>query len=164
MKVLSAFGLFIISFAVNAQSELPYWAQERLKKLDGRYVPIDYLKPMVLEADFSGDSNSDLAILIEEKFDKKKGILILFAKTEKFFIVGSGNNLGPAGDNFDWAGEWGLFIGASTQETTFKKDGDIDGSREVALERPAIRIRQEEGSGGLIYFNGQKFVWIHQGD
>lgn len=41
---------------------------------------------------------------------------------------------------------------------------DVLGSREVELNNPELGIRQAEGSGGLVYFNGQKFVWIHQGD
>jgi hypothetical protein len=51
-----------------------------------------------------------------------------------------------------------------TQETTFDSEGDVNGSKEVILERPAISIRETEGSGGLIYYDGKKFIWIHQGD
>jgi len=46
----------------------------------------------------------------------------------------------------------------------FKENGDVDESKEIKLQRPAIAISDEEGTGGLIYFNGKKFIQIHKGD
>jgi hypothetical protein len=152
------------NFLLRDQSDLPAWAQERFKKFEKNYRRATFIKPPFLQADFSGDRKADVAILIERKSDQKKGVLILFAQSDKSFIIGSGNELSNAGDDFEWAGTWEVFTEKETYETTFTEEGDVAGGREIKLDRPAISIWQEEGSGGLIYFNGRKFIWIHQGD
>jgi predicted Zn-dependent protease len=80
------------------------------------------------------------------------------------FLAGAGNTFGSGGDNFEWADYWEVFDQRITHETTFLENGDVDGSREIKLDHAAISIREDEGSGGLIYFNGEKFISIHQGD
>ncbi len=80
------------------------------------------------------------------------------------FLAGAGNSFGSGGDNFDWADSWEVLDQRVTHETTFLESGDIDATREVELDHAAISIRQEEGYGGLIYYDGEKFIWIHQGD
>lgn len=164
MRTITTVALLLWSSLLHAQSALPAWGQERFKEFEQRYQLATFITPVFLEADFSGDKKADLAIFIERKADRKKGILILFGQSNKSFIVGSGNKLSHAGDSFDWADTWGIFTEGKTYETTFKENGDVDGGREIKLDRPAITIREEEGSGGLIYFDGRKFIWIHQGD
>jgi hypothetical protein len=164
MRITTTITLIVNSLLLHAQSGIPEWGHENFKKFTDKYHLANYIKPQFLEADFSGDKTSDLALLIERKSDKKKGILILFAQTGQSFILGAGNEFGTGGDNFNWAGRWEVFNEKITYETTFKENGDVDGGKEVKLKRPAIEIREEEGSGGLIYFDGKKFTWIHQGD
>jgi len=124
----------------------------------------NFLKPQYLETDFSGDKKVDLALLIERKTDKKKGILILFSENDKYFMLGAGVRVSNGSDDFMWADSWEIFTDKHTYETTFNDNLDIEGERNVKLDRPAIKIRQQEGSGGLLYFDGEKFIWIHQGD
>ena len=90
--------------------------------------------------------------------------MILFGQSDKSFIIGAGNKFGNGGDDYKWANTWSVFKDKVTYETKFKPDGDVDNAKKITLDRPAIRIREEEGSGGLIYFNGKEFIWIHQGD
>lgn len=144
--------------------ELPELALVKWKKYESTFERTYKLLPSFLEEDFSGDGTVDIAIFVSKISDDKKGILFLFGEDDKMFISGAGNSFGPGGDDFKWADYWELFTESKTYETTFLENGDIDGSREVTLEYPAISIREEEGSGGLIYFNGEKFIWIHQGD
>lgn len=148
----------------SSQSAMPSWGVERVKKISAKYAVEKYLQPHFLEQDFSGDGVYDLAVLIESKEDRKKGILIMFGKSERSFIVGAGESIGSAGDNFDWAGTWSIYNDLQTFETTFDLAGDVAGSKPIILKHPSIQIRQDEGSGGLIYFDGTKFIWIHQGD
>jgi hypothetical protein len=164
MRTVAILALFLCRLTGHSQTVFPSWAQERFKKFIDRYRSVDYIKPSYLEADFSGDDRSDIAVLIERKADTRKGILILFRQTDQSFILGAGTNFGSGGDNFDWADMWGVFSEKTTHETTFDKNGDVAGGKERRLERCAIQIREDEGSGGLIYFDGKKFVWIHQGD
>lgn len=164
LGLTTVLGLILGYFLLRGHSDLPAWAQERLKKFEKNYNRVNYIGPSFLQADFSGDKKADLAILIERKADQKKGILILFAQSDQSFIVGSGNEFDAAGDNLEWASVWEVFTEKETYETTFTEEGDVAGGREIKLDRPAISLWQEEGSGGLIYFNGRKFVWIHQGD
>jgi len=58
----------------------------------------------------------------------------------------------------------GIFNKRIALMSLFKENGDVDESKEIKLQRPAIAISDEEGTGGLIYFNGKKFIQIHKGD
>ena len=144
--------------------ELPEWASTRWKKYDSIFERSYKLVPSFLEYDFKGDETEDIAIFVSKKSNAKQGVLFLFGEDDRMFVSGAGNSFGTGGDDFEWADDWKLFTESKTHETTFLDNGDIDGSREVTLQYPAISIREEEGSGGLIYFNGEKFIWIHQGD
>jgi hypothetical protein len=164
MQTMAIVSLTLSSILLQAQSVLPTWGQERIKKFTAEFNLVSYVKPQFHQADFSGDKIDDLAILVERKTDKKKGILFLFAESSQSFVIGAGTKLTNGGDNFEWMDTWSVFKEPVTHETTFKEDGDVEGSKEIRLYRPAIEVREEEGSGGLIYFNGKKFIWIHQGD
>jgi hypothetical protein len=152
---------FILSCnLLRAQTPLPKWGQDQFNKFAGKYDLGKYVTPQFLEADFSGDKKPDLAIPIELKTDKKKGLLILFAGSNHVFVIGAGFAFENTGDDFKWATAWSIIRDKVVHETTFKLNGDVDGEREIMLERPAIKIREEKGPGGLIYFNGKKFIWI----
>jgi hypothetical protein len=143
---------------------LPEFAENMFKKYASRYSLGDGLSQQFLQADFSGDGKQDIAIWVERKEDRKKGVLFFFEEQSEPVVVGAGKEFGNAGDDFKWAGIWEIVDAKVTKETTFDKEGDVSGSKDVALERPAISIRESEGSGGLIYYDGKKFIWIHQGD
>lgn len=164
MRTITTISFILIHFLLPGQSTLPVWGQAKWKTFEDKYTLSNHIRPQFLEADFSGDHNADLAILIERKVDRKKGILILFGQSDKSCVIGAGQKFGNAGDNFDWADRWNTFRDKVTYETTFKPDGDVDGGKEIQLDKPAIKISEEEGAGGLIYFNGKEFIWIHQGD
>ena len=119
--------------------------------------------PGFLEKDFTGDGSLDIAIFASKKSNEKKGVLFLLGDSDLMFLIRSGNSLDSAGDNFEWADSWEVFDQHMTYETTFLENGDIKGTQEVKLDHAAISIREDEDSGGLIYYNGEKFVWIHQG-
>ena len=144
--------------------KLPQWASVKWKKYESIFERSYKLIPGFLEGDFTGDGTDDIAISVSKKSNDKQGILFLFGADDKMFICGAGHSFGPGGDDFKWADYWELFTESKTFETTFLDNGDVDSSRELTLARAAISVREQEGSGGLIYFNGKKFTWIHQGD
>lgn len=164
MRTITTIGFILSAFVAKGQSGIPEWVHERLKKLDNRYLVSDYIHPQFLEADFSGDRKTDLAVLVEEKTTSKKGIAIFFRESDSVSVLGAGMDFGNGGDNFAWAAKWSVDNERTAYETTFNANGDVDGGRQVRLKRPAIKIREEEGSGGLIYYDGTKFIWIQQGD
>jgi len=165
--------LFIISFAsisVNAQSTLPTWFVNscRQLKLFRQYKPVDFLNHAFIQADFNGDGKIDVAALTIEKKTGKKGIIIIHAGNNQYFILGAGSSFGNGSDDFKWARGWKIHKEKFAYKTTFDKSGDILGSRKFKLIRPAIFIYDEEdgepNSGGIIYWNGKKYIWIHQGE
>lgn len=158
MRITTLILLLFFPVLVYAQ-DLPYWAEEQLNSAQD-FQQSSFLTPSFLQSDFNGDGKTDIAIPVVN--DEKFGIAF-FLKDDSVFVAGAGNSFGPGGDNFSWADEWEVFEKEKTYQITFKENGDIDGEEEVLLENPAISIRQSEGSGGLIYFNGEKFIWIHQG-
>lgn len=143
---------------------LPKWAEAKYSKYEQSFERSYKLVPSFLEDDFTGDGTTDIAIFVSKKSNNKKGLLFLLGDGDKMFLVGAGNSFDSSSDNFEWADYWKVFDQRITHETTFLENGDIDGSREVKLEHAAISIREDEGSGRLIYFNGEKFISIHQGD
>ena len=158
MRITILTLLLFIPVQIFAQ-DLPEWAEAQLNSAQD-FQQSDFLSPSFFESDFNGDGENDIAMPVvnEDKFG-----IAFFLKNDSVFFAGAGKSFGPGGNDFSWADEWEIFDKEKTYQITFKENGDIDGEEEVLLENPAISIRQSEGSGGLIYFNGEKFVWIHQG-
>ena len=148
---------------IDQDEPLPNWADHQFDQMRSRYYRLFQVKPTYLIADFTGDQVEDIALFVNRISDDKGGVIFLF-KNDEPVIIGAGNQFGAVGDDFKWADSWTLFDEKVAFEITFKENGNVLGNKEVQLEHPAISIREDEGSGGLIYFNGAEFVWIHQGD
>jgi hypothetical protein len=150
---------------------LPTWFSDAIKSkgLDKKYDISSFLKPSFLQADFSGDATQDIAVLVIEKGTKRKGILLIHGRTREHFLFGAGTAFGSGDKDFKWADKWKLYTKKTAYETQFDKEsGDILGSKEIKLVRPGIIIEDyEDGAalaGGIIYWNGKKYIWIHQGE
>lgn len=148
---------------VDMDEPLPDWANKQFDRYRNNYHRLLQVKPTFLEADFNGDGENDVAVFVNNSANDKRGIIFLFRNGQSR-IAGGGSNLGNAGDDFNWSDEWKLIEDKIVYESTFTEDGDALGEKEVELNYPAISLRQDEGSGGLIYFKDSSFVWIHQGD
>lgn len=165
--------IFIVTAAV-AQSQtnsLPSWVSDlfRQKGLDKKYVLATFLKPSCWQADFNGDNDKDIAVLITEKQTKKKGLLLIHSKTKDYFIFGAGTRFGNGGDDFQWADKWSIYSKNIANETQFdSKTGDIIGGKKVKLSRTGILVEDyEDGAalaGMIIYWSGKKYIEIHQGE
>lgn len=112
-------------------------------------------------ADFNGDGFLDKAYF--NNISNNSGIIIKSGKTKKTFKIGFNKNF-STWKKFDchWVEYWGLVEDKVTFETTFDKDGDVLGGKEVKLQNPSIVLGKYESGGGLITFLNGKFVWIHQ--
>jgi len=170
-------NLLIIFFAV---SSLKLYSQSipskfvnsfKQNKLDSKYQIKGYLKPSFLLADFNGDGISDISILITEKKTQKKGMVVLFGNSTQYFVFGAGIKVGRIGfddtDDLKWMERWGLFKKGVAYETKFD-NGDMVGSIKRKLTNKGIEMWSlEDGeplAGGIIYWNGKKWIWIHEGE
>ncbi len=107
--------------------------------------------------------------MITEKQTKKKGLLLIHSKTREYFIFGAGTRFANGGDDFQWADKWSIYSEKIANETQFdSKTGDIIGGKKVKLSRQAILVEvYEDGAvlaGMIIYWNGKKYIEIHQGE
>ncbi len=166
-------GLFIgliilITIRVIGQEKsCPDWFLKAMIKyrLDSKYELSSYIKPAFLQSDFNGDTIIDCAALIKEKSTKKAGILLIHSKDLEFYIFGAGTDFVNGSDNFDWLKMWKVYDDKTAYETQFDKEsGDIIDSNTINLSRPAIDVEDKEIAGGLIYWNGKEYIWIHQGE
>jgi hypothetical protein len=172
LKYLITIVLVITSILTHAHaSTLPQWFLESFKKLhlNDRYEIKFYLKPTFLQADFNGDGVNDIAALVTEKKTHKGGILLIHGNTDQWFVFGAGTDFGNGSDDFfNWLKKWKLYRDRVVYETTFDKDDNITGSRTVKLKRPSINLLMlediEPSPVAVIYWNGKKYIWIHQGE
>jgi hypothetical protein len=169
--ILSIVFLLTITTGYSQTTALPAWFSGAFngKGLDKKYNIASFLKPSYLKADFNGDSTRDIAVLVIEKATKRKGVLLIHGKTNEHFVFGAGTPFANNDRDFKWADKWQLYTEKTALETQFDKNtGDILGGKEIKLARPGILIEDyEDGNaytGGIIYHNGKKYIWIHQGE
>jgi len=126
---------------------------------------------LFLLGDFNGDGINDISILVSEKRTQKKGMIVFFGNSTQYFIFGAGTKVGKIGsdatDDLKWMERWEVFKGKVAYETKFH-DGDMVGSTKRRLSNKGISMWSlEDGeplAGGIIYWNGKKWIWIHQGE
>ena len=172
MKSLFILICTISSLQLYSQSiPTQFLASFKQNKLDARYQIKGYLKPSFLLADFNGDGMPDISILITEKKTQKKGMVVLFGNSKQYFVFGAGIKVGKIGfddtDDLKWMERWKLFKDRIAYETKFD-NGDMVGSIKRKLTNKGIEMWSlEDGeplAGGIIYWNGKKWIWIHEGE
>lgn len=149
------------------ESTYPDWFSKKFQQLglDSKYLLESFIKPAYLTEDFNGDKKQDCAALIIEKKTKKKGIILIHNSTDEFFVFGAGKSFGSGSDNFDWLKMWTIYTKPTAYETQFDEEtGDILDAKIVKLKRYAIDVEDMEIAGGIIYWDDNKYIWIHQGE
>jgi hypothetical protein len=171
MKTILSFGAFLIcSMAVAQPASLPepFAGFFKSKGLEATYSLSPTLKPTWLTADLNGDGVRDVAVFVVEKRSGKKGVLVMHGKTGKYFVFGAGTPVAKM-DDLSWADRWSIYTKKTAYETLFdQRSGDIKGSRKTVLAHPGMLIEHlEDGAmtaGGILYYTGKGYRWIHQGD
>ena len=149
---------------IDISDPLPDWAATKFEGYIRDYYRLYFQDgKSYLSSDFNGDDRLDIVVYVRQKLDEKAGFLFIF-QSGKTLLAAAGTQIDSKSDDFKWADLWEIVPKGITHETTFLDNGDVDGSKEVVLTHSALSIRQTEGSGGLIYFDGKKLIWIHQGD
>ena len=156
----------MLSWLMAAPAPLPAWAETQWKTagLERTFARTAYLKSDLLQADFNGDGKTDVALTVTRRQTGSRGLLILHQGQPAAHVIGTGSAKDPdiLRADLEWADYWQLYAKPSTVETLFGKNGDVAGSRNVRLLRPTIEVGQDELGGGMIYWDGRKYIWIHQ--
>src|SRR4051812_8605316 len=94
-----------------------------------------------------------------------KGIIIMHGNTNSYFVIGAGTNFGNGGSDFYWLKGWTLYKDNVANETLLSY-GQFNGSKKIKLEHHGFLIYDLEddtrSSGGIVYWSGEKYIWIHQ--
>jgi hypothetical protein len=161
----------LLLFEGSSTGALPDWFTKTFdeKKLDLHYSIIQPSKPAFLEADFNGDGKKDIAVQIMDIKTKKKGILIINAGESQYYTFGAGQKLiGESFNDTNWLSGWKIYRNKTAYKSRFNKDGDMISGRKIKLKCPAVYIyHTEDGddvAGQLIYWDGIKYISIHQGE
>ena len=107
--------------------------------------------PCVLEDDFDGDGKPDAAVLVADSSTKKHGVVILRSNGEAS-VIGAGHATGNGGDDFKWMDIW--------RANPLPESAKVDGPRPAL----GLHLEKSESASGLVYWNGEAFVWLQQGD
>lgn len=168
MKYLFLLLVCVFNFPIENSTPPSILSLFKRLKLDAKYEIKGYLRPSSATADFNGDGRPDEAILVIERKSKMKGIILLHGGSTQYFVFGAGTKFGNGGKDFSWLNGWQIYKEKTAYETCLNKDGDLTGSKKIMLQRPALYLYQiKDGtpySGGIIYWNDKKYIWIQQGE
>lgn len=136
--------------AVLLQKRIPAWVKPVIEKSEvaQNYSIIDSINPFYLEVDLTGDKLDDIVFFVRNKFDGKKGVMIINRGKNLLFVLGAGKDIGM-GDHVNWCNTWfvyrdrGLFDGV--------------GRKKATLKYPAIRLEKSEKISLFIYWSGKKY-------
>ncbi len=139
---------------------------ERFKntELDSLYEISNKIHPNYLKADFDGDGKDDIVYLIKEKQSGKIGLIFLH-QNNLVYVIAAGNEFNSQWDEMNWLAIFELDNNKVQYEMLIDEEtSDIIGDKEVIIPNIGIRIREDEGSGGLLYFEKGEYKYLHQGD
>jgi len=171
--LLLLFIILCFTRSLSAQKHIPDWYLQVFRKADlnRTYSISPYIKPAFLLSDFNGDNVVDIALLVVNKKSKKRGILIVHQGFTNYYLIGAGSIFGKKGfdefDNTKWMDGWQISKKGKVYETKFE-DGDIVGSIPRNLNYNSIAVWESSDgaplAGGIIYWDGKRYSWIHQGE
>jgi len=128
-------------------SSLPGWVKESVTKGDpaSHYAVCLCLNPFYQRGDFDGDGRADYAVLVTNRRDGKRGILIVHQRDHSVHVIGAGHPLGAGGDDFKWMDAWRV-----ADRSPSKSDGLV--------------VEKTEAASALIWWDGKRYRWSQRGD
>lgn len=132
-------------------------------KIKDEYLLDPRLNPFYLEEDFNGDGILDIAVPVKEISSKKVGFAIIHGGKHDVFIVGAGKLIKNAlDDDPSYIDVWKLNREKENTGTEVDDNGDLIESAPVLLHNPSINILKTELGGGLLFWNGTEYEYLHQ--
>ena len=132
-------------------------------KIKGKYLLDPRLNPFYLEEDFNGDGILDIALPIKEISSDKLGFAIIHGGKQEMFIIGAGTLIKNAlDDDQSYIDVWKLNREKENIGTEVDDKGDLIETQPVLLNNPSINILKTELGGGLIFWNGTEYEYLHQ--
>jgi len=139
--------------------DTPEAVQRALTKesLGKKYDLSANINPAYLEGDFNGDGKIDVAALIKQRSSGKIGIAIVSGGTGRVTVLGAGVAVGNGGDDFEWMDTWEVY----SKERARHAAGETG---VTTLRGDALLVSKSEAASALIYWKGNRYVWLQQGD
>jgi|GEM_PF-516291 len=139
--------------------DTPEAVQRALTKesLGKKYDLSANINPAFLEGDFNGDGKIDVAALIKQRSSGKIGIAIVSGGTGRVTVLGAGVAVGNGGDDFEWMDTWEVY----SKERARHAAGETG---VTTLRGDALLVSKSEAASALIYWKGNRYVWLQQGD
>lgn len=137
----------------------PAWVLDlvRDKQFDKKYRFVARLNPFYLRGDFNGDGQPDFAVLIQRLSDNKQGIAVFHYGENAIRVIGGGKSFGYGGDDFRWMDVWQVYPKGEVER-------GVGEGPPPKLQGEALLVEKSESASALIYFDGQEYIWYHQGD
>ena len=117
-----------------------------------------------LYGDFNGDGIIDIASVVENRSNKKVGVLII--NNSESYVFGAGKNVAHMTD-LNWIEVFEILPKGEIVSPTLvdQETGDIigqDESQNFKLIGEGIYLSVEEShGGGIIFWNGKEYQWYH---
>lgn len=143
---------------------IPEFAVKTIASLSGQYL-IDTKD--FIRGDFNADNQDDFSARLTNLKNKKKGVIIIHNSDKiDYYFFGAGKVVDGM-DNLDWINEFRSILKGDTVAATLvdEESGDIIGADKknaVQLKGNGIFMHVDESEGGgIIYWNGRKYEWLH---
>jgi len=122
--------------------------------------------PFYLKGDFFGDKIKDLVVLVKDKEETTKIVIINYAKENKVYILGIENDPFHIID-YSWIGIFKKVkkgeVLWSNYEDDFIDFKDVSESNKVKLTYDSLYMHASEScGGGFVYWKDEKFNWLQQ--
>jgi hypothetical protein len=115
------------------------------------------VNPFYLRGDFNGDGKIGVAVLVKQRATRKLGIVIIDGLTNNANVLGAGTTFGNGGDDFAWMDTWEVY--SKSRVNRDAGEGNVP-----RLHGDGLLVGKNEAASALIYWNGQRYVWVQQGD
>lgn len=145
------------------RERLPDWFIES-DLLKGIKIREDYqidirLNPFYFEEDFNGDGHLDIVIAVKEISTDKAGFAILHGASNNLFLIGAGTEI-----KFGLSDDMGAYdVWKVNREKKYSTGLDGNYKEEyILLSTPALEVTKTETGGGIIYWNGKEYAYLHR--
>jgi hypothetical protein len=137
-----------------SEYNVPTEVRQCMKRLGSGYTISGKINPFYLRVDFTGSGRSDYAVLVQN--GDQQGVMLCQSRVAKPRVFGAGTEFNRMKDlNFD---AWQVHPKGRPVER------GVAEARPPLLRGDAILLEWEESASGIVYWNGQRFVWYQQGD